>query len=62
MIRQPKSESCGKLMWQIYGKLVRMLESNVTIKSLLWSGVSYEVLLRTFTFQEHTIEQTDVQR
>ena len=49
-------------MWQIYGKLVRMLESNVTIKSLLWSGVSYEVLLRTFTFQEHTIEQTDVQR
>ena len=55
------NDKVTKIGVQFYGKLMSTLGSNRTIKSLLRSGVSSEVLLQTFSFQEHTIEQTGVQ-
>ena len=40
-------------------KLISTLGSNRNKESFM--GVSYEVLLRTFCFQVHTIEQTGIQ-
>ena len=39
------NDEATKIGVLFYGKLVWILESNIIIKSLLWSGVSYEVLL-----------------